>query len=230
MTSDTARSTPRSDTTRSTPWSASASGVGLGNPRRPPLILASTSPRRKALLAEWGFDFEVEAADVDESALPDERPEAHAIRLALEKARTVAARRDVGLVIGADTIVVDDGDELGKPADADEARSMLRRLRGGRHLVITAVAVVDASSGASAAAAETTGVWMRDFTDAELEAYVDSGDPLDKAGAYAIQHAGFAPISRIQGSACNVIGLPIGLVRILMDRVACGTPNIARLS
>ncbi len=205
-----------SETTRST--TSSLPGVEEMDEPGPPLILASTSPRRRALLAESGFEFEVDAADIDESALLGEQPVEHAIRLALTKARVVAKRREAGLVIGADTIVIADGEILGKPGDADEARSMLLRLRGRRHLVITGVAVVDASSGASASAAEYTGVWMRDFTVPDLEAYIASGDPFDKAGGYGIQSQSFSPVSRLQGSACNVIGLPVALVRALLLR------------
>lgn len=175
----------------------------------PALILASGSPRRRELLAELGIPFVVRSADVDESLLPGEAPEPYARRLALAKARAVAEAAGSGLVLGADTIVVDGDDILGKPADADAARALLRRLRGRRHVVITALALVDAASGAARVVAEHSGVWLRAVTDAEIDAYVATGDPLDKAGGYAVQHAGFRPVARIQGSETNVIGLPL---------------------
>ena len=182
-------------------------------------MLASTSPRRRSLLAEAGLDFKVETADVDESTLPGERAQEMVVRLALAKACAAAAGRAEGLVLGADTIVVLDGEALGKPSDEQAARDMLNRLRGRGHLVMTAMAVVNAASGFTATDVEYTGVWLRDFGTDELEAYIASGDPLDKAGAYAIQHEGFRPVARIQGSACNVIGLPIALTLRLIERV-----------
>jgi len=175
----------------------------------PPIILASGSPRRRALLEALGVPFTVQNADVDESLLPGERPEPYARRLALAKAHAVAAEVDGGLVLGADTIVVDGDEVLGKPLDAAEAIRLLRRLRGRRHVVITAIALVDAATGAARVGAEHSGVWLRDITDAEIDAYVATGDPLDKAGAYAVQHAGFRPVARIEGSETNVIGLPL---------------------
>ncbi|MEO8083149.1 MAG: Maf family protein [Ardenticatenales bacterium] len=223
---------------------------------RPPplrLLLASASPRRRALLASLDVPYAVASADVDETIAPDETPAGAAMRLALAKARVIAAApasgdaddgtngSDTGvtLVLGADTIVVAcdgiDADDdspardiqqasagtphpsiLGKPRDAVEAAAFLRRLRGRRHDVITGLAVVDAATGWATVAAETTAVWLRAFSDDEMAAYIATGDPLDKAGAYAIQHAGFHPVAALVGSESNVIGLPIGLVRRLV--------------
>lgn len=189
-----------------------------------PLILASGSPRRSALLGELGVPFEVRVADVDETILPGERPEPYARRLALAKARVVAGGLAAGLVLGADTIVVDGDDVLGKPADAAEAVRLLRRLRGRRHVVVTALALVDAATGAARVVAEHSGVWLRALGDAEIDAYVATGDPLDKAGAYAVQHAGFRPVARIQGSETNVIGLPLTRLAWLVAGGAAAGP------
>lgn len=204
-----------------------------------PLILASASPRRRALLAALGRPFTVKVADVDETARPGEPPIAYALRLAREKAAAVAEAGAAGadqaspaLVLGADTIVVLDGAILGKPASADEARAFLRRLRGRRHLVVTAVAVLPQGLGHRAEAEgqaswAATGVWMRDYADAEIEAYVASGDALDKAGGYAIQHPSFQPVAALQGSETNVIGLPLGLTAWLLDRLETGAAALA---
>lgn len=208
------------------PGARAGARAGAGPPLR--LVLASASPRRRALLAEAGFDFEPARADVDERPSPGERPGDLALRLALAKARAVAAALAEGLVLGADTIVVFEGRVLGKPVDAADARSMLSALRGRRHVVMTAVAVVDAATGACAAGFESTGVWMRAYGDDEVERYIASGDPFDKAGAYAVQHPDFAPVLRLQGSACTVIGLPIALARRLIERAAGGRPLAER--
>lgn len=220
------------------------------------IILASASPRRRALLgALLGHPPRVLTADIDESVLAGEAPEAYARRLAEAKARAVAAGlapetheadKPAGrvktaepvetddlrpeppkpprplLVLGSDTIVVFEGAILGKPADTEEARACLLRLRGRRHEVITAVALVELRPADPDAFARvetaTTGVWMRDYSEAEIAAYVDTGDPLDKAGAYAIQHRGFAPVARLVGSESNVIGLPLGLTARMLRR------------
>lgn len=133
-------------------------------------------------------------------------------RLALDKARAVAARvagREPVIVLGADTIVVIDGEALGKPAGADEARAMLRRLRGREHEVITGVAVVEAPTGRADTVAVVSRVRMAAYGEAEIEAYVASGEPLDKAGAYAIQGRGAALVAGLDGSFTNVVGLPL---------------------
>jgi MAF protein len=164
--------------------------------------------------------FELRVAQVDESPLPGERPEPHVRRLALAKAGAIAAgRAEPGLVIGADTIVVFEGQVLGKPKSPEAARETLLRLRGRRHEVVTGLAMVDCGSGQSRVATATTGVWMRPYSEAEIEAYVASGDPMDKAGAYAIQHTGFRPVARLEGSETNVIGLPLALTRWMLGRM-----------
>jgi len=179
------------------------------------LILASASPRRRELLALICPVFEVIPSEVDETLEPGPYPEAVA-RLALRKAGAVAARRRDGVVLGADTIVVIDGECLGKPATAGEARTMLRKLRGRDHDVITGVGVVEAPDGRSASGAVQSRVLMARYSDATLEAYVLSGAPLDKAGGYAIQDLGGELVAGVIGSYTNVIGLPLGETRRLL--------------
>jgi septum formation protein len=145
---------------------------------------------------------------VDET-LPAGPPAAAAERLALAKAQAVAARVGSGVVLGADTIVVVDGDVLGKPDSADDARRMLRRLRGRQHEVITGLAVVEAPGGRSAMTAVVSRVRMADYGETDIEAYLASGEPFDKAGAYAIQGRGGALVTGLEGSFTNVVGLPL---------------------
>jgi septum formation protein len=182
------------------------------------VVLASASPRRRELLARLVGRFDIETAGIDESTSPDEPPAAYAARLALEKASAVAARRPDAIVVGADTVVVHAGEILGKPEGAEEAGIFLARLRGVRHVVITAVAVVDGHHGGVATGAEHTGVWLRAYAASEVEAYIATGDPFDKAGGYAVQHPVFAPVRRLEGSETNVVGLPIHLTRRLLAR------------
>jgi septum formation protein len=147
-------------------------------------------------------------SDVDETLIPGSLTDAVA-RLALDKARAVATRVGQGIVLGADTVVAIDGDALGKPAGPEEARAMLRRLRGRAHEVITGVAVVDARTGRSERTAVTSRVRMADYGESEIDAYVAGGEPLDKAGAYAIQGAGASLVAGLEGSYSNVVGLPL---------------------
>lgn len=172
------------------------------------VILASASPRRRELLGRLLPRFEVIASDVDERLEGPVGPDPVAA-LALRKARAVAARLDAGIVLGADTVVIIGGQALGKPADADQARAMLRQLRGRVHEVITGVAVVAAGSDRARATAVVSQVLMRDYPDAALEAYVTGGEPLDKAGAYAIQGQGGGLVGGWVGSYSNIVGLPL---------------------
>lgn len=177
-----------------------------------PLLLASASPRRRQLLALAGWAFDTCATDLDETPLPGELPEACVRRLSEAKARAAAqGRPDAALVIGSDTTVVLDGQILNKPADADEARRMLRQLRGRPHTVLTALTVLDLAAGQAHTELVASPVPMRAYSDAELDAYVATGDPLDKAGAYAIQHPDFQPVERGAFTHCfaNVMGLPL---------------------
>jgi septum formation protein len=171
------------------------------------LILASQSPRRRELLTLAGFSFDVVPADIDESRHEHEGAAAYVQRLALEKARVIAARFPQAVVLGADTTVALDGDVLNKPVDVNDARRMLHSLAGRSHEVHTGVAVVAGASERSHV--ETTRVMFGDVREEELDVYLASGEPMDKAGAYGIQ--GFAArwIPRIEGDYFNVMGLPI---------------------
>lgn len=180
----------------------------------PRVILASQSPRRTELLRQIGIAHEVRPADIDESYLPGEAPAAHAERLATEKAATIAAAEPMAVVIGADTIVVLDGEVLGKPRDRDDARRMLRRLGGRVHTVHTAVAV--AAGGRTVSGVESVEVSFRPLSDEQVEAYVATGEPADKAGAYGIQGFGATLVARIDGDYFAVMGLALGrLVELL---------------
>jgi len=189
---------------------------------RVPLILASRSPRRRKLLAQLGLDFEVHPSDLDENATNHRLPEQLVEQLALEKARAVAPRFPEALTLGADTIVVLDGDVLNKPADETEARAMLRRLSGRTHTVYTGVALVHPASRREVVDYEATQVTFAPLTDAEIDAYVATGSPLDKAGAYGIQDDyGAVFIRRIEGDYYNVVGLPLHrLYRMLRNHFA----------
>jgi septum formation protein len=179
------------------------------------LVLASASPRRRELLSGISPQFEVVPSAIEETLEGGPAPAAVA-RLALRKARAVAARAVEAVVVAADTVVVLDGTALGKPADAREARAMLRRLRGREHEVITGVAVVDSRTGREASISVVSQVRMAGYSDATLEAYVATGAPLDKAGAYAIQDLGGALVERLAGSYTNVVGLPVEETRRLL--------------
>ncbi len=180
----------------------------------PCLILASSSPRRRELLALTGLSFQVQAARVDETVMEGEPPSQVALRLARAKALAVAALHPSALVIGCDTLVALDGEVLGKPADEAEARQMLLRLRNRSHIVYSGIAV--ARNREAAAELATTIVHMRGYGEEELEPYIRSGDPLDKAGAYGIQHPSFHPVASWEGCYTNVMGLPLcHLVRLL---------------
>jgi septum formation protein len=183
------------------------------------LVLASASPRRRELLTQAGFSFEVHPADISENLFPGEDPIAYVTRLAREKAQAVykeitKAPAPPLVVLGADTTVTLDDHILGKPEDAADAARMLRLLSGRTHRVITGVAVVTAAS--AQVAAEVTEVTFLPLSDAEIAAYIATGEPMDKAGAYAIQ--GFAArwVPRIEGCYFNVVGLPISLVSTLL--------------
>jgi septum formation protein len=184
-----------------------------------PLILASASPRRAELLRLAGYQFTVAHADLDETPGAGEAPEAYVRRLAEAKAATVACHHPDAIVLGADTTVVVDGDILGKPADSADAAAMLERLQGRAHEVLTGIAVV--APGGRASEVASTQVWFAPMTPAEIAGYVASGEPMDKAGAYAIQGLASRFVTRIDGSHANVVGLPVAVVHALLARV-CG--------
>lgn len=201
------------------------------------VVLASSSPRRQQLLTSLDIPFDIIKPDVDETRRDHEPPLAYVERISASKAEAVVQMLAVqsnepALVIAADTIVVavDEtaaahGDILGKPANANEARTMLRRLRGRHHLGYTTVQVrvaggaLRAGKPVSASERVCTTVYMREYTDDEIEAYIATGDPFDKAGSYAIQHTGFHPVERIEGCYNNVVGLPLCAVKRLLYTV-----------
>ncbi len=187
-----------------------------GSPSLPPrLVLASASPRRSALLADLDLDFTIRPPQTDESPLPYESPADLVARLAREKAQTRVGAGEI--VLAADTVVVIDNEILGKPADATEARSMLTRLCGRDHEVYTGVALAAGSSDSRvptrlASRVERTQVRIREMSAAEIAAYVAGGEPMDKAGAYAIQGWGALFVEAIAGNYTNVVGLPMPAV------------------
>jgi len=178
----------------------------------PRVILASSSPRRRELLRLIGIPHEVRPADIDETHPPGERPGEHAERLAREKAMAIDAPDAV--VIGSDTIVVVDGEVLGKPRDRQHATTMLRRLSGRSHVVVTGVAVK--WGGRLASGVEEVGVTFRDLSDAEIDSYIDTGEPMDKAGAYGIQGYGATIVQRVDGDYFAVMGLALNRLVCLM--------------
>ncbi len=183
------------------------------------LILASASPRRRELLAQAGFSFEVFPAHIPEDPLLDEDPIAYVTRLAREKAQAVYKQLGdpEAVILGADTTVSLDNHILGKPDDNADAARMLRMLSGRTHRVITGVAVVSAM--AAEIAAEVTAVRFLTLSDEEIAAYIATGEPMDKAGAYAIQGRAARWIPRVEGCYFNVVGLPLALVSTLLEAV-----------
>lgn len=180
------------------------------------LILASASPRRRDLLKMIGLDFTVQPASIPEPLVDDLEPSVQVRTLALAKARAVAEQLDRGVVLGADTVVVLEGQILGKPEDAPGARFMLEFLQGREHLVYTGVALVDASTGREAAEHEQTRVRFRPLDKHQIEWYISTGEPMDKAGAYGIQGLGSVLIEGVYGCYFNVVGLPVArVVRML---------------
>ena len=173
------------------------------------LILASGSPRRQELMGLLEIPFIVRVPQVDEQPMPGEIPAAVPQRISRLKAERVAEGTGSGIVVAADTVVIHKGEILGKPRDSEHACAMLRRLQGDRHLVLTGLTVIEAVSGKSSTEVCESTVWLREMADAEIQAYVSSGDPLDKAAAYAIQNSAFAPVARVDGCPANVMGLPM---------------------
>lgn len=187
------------------------------DPPAPRIVLASQSPRRRELLTLVGIAHEVRPADIDESLWEGETPEAHSMRLAREKATTIAEREPGAAVIGSDTIVVVDGAILGKPRDAAGARAMLARLAGRSHTVFTAVAV--ARGDRVVESVVRVGVTFRELAPWEIDAYVATGEPMDKAGGYGIQGYGATIVDRIDGDYFAVMGLPLRTVVRLLSEV-----------
>ena len=186
---------------------------------RQQLILASESPRRQEIMAEMGLSFRVVPPQITETAVSSADPVAVARERALQKARAVASMMCEGTVIGADTIVADGDDILGKPASEEEACAFLRRLWGKEHRAITGLALIDAASGGEVTGHCVSRVLMREYSDAEMAAYVASGDAWDKAGGYAIQDEHFRPVAQVMGCYLNVVGLPACTLMRLLRRM-----------
>jgi len=182
------------------------------------LVLASASPRRRDLLEGLRLVFEVRSAEIDESVLADEAPEDHVLRLARAKAQAVALPGE--LVLAADTVVVLESGILGKPVDPREAQQMLRQLAGRRHEVYSGVALFEPESGAIVSASDRSEVNIADLSDDEIEWYVSTGEPLDKAGSYAIQGLGALFVETIAGNYTNIVGLPLPLTRSLFQQLS----------
>ncbi|MCL4393280.1 MAG: Maf family protein [Chloroflexi bacterium] len=184
--------------------------------QRPPLILASTSPRRRELITLLGLAFEPTSSDVDETALAAEAPADLVRRLSRAKAQRAMRAHPIAIVVAADTVVSIDGRILGKPRDGADARRILLLLRGRAHTVYTGITVANSERQITQTAATT--VWMRDYGADEIDAYIATGDPFDKAAAYAIQHDRFHPVARIEGCHANVMGLPLCHLYLALER------------
>jgi len=192
------------------------------------LVLASNSPRRQQLLTLGGWPFKVLVADVDEDLLPGEAPGDYVLRLAKMKARKSARElNDNHIVVAADTSVVDEGEILGKPVNERDAVHMLKRLRGHTHQVYTGLALLRVSDGCTLTDLSVTDVPMRAYSNEEIDAYVQTGDPLDKAGAYAIQHPRFHPVENLRGCFASVMGLPLcSLANLLQEFDFAPQPSV----
>ncbi|MFC9711716.1 septum formation inhibitor Maf [Paenibacillus sp. JNUCC31] len=186
-----------------------------------PIILASTSPRRKELIASLHLAFDVIPSHADEDTPPEWTPEQTVQELAMRKAlavyRGLEGREQDAVIVGSDTIVVLDGDILGKPVDEADAERMLSRLQGRVHRVFTGVACIDAGNGQSMVQYRQTDVTMKELSEATIRAYVQTGEPSDKAGSYAIQGIGASLIDRIEGCYFNVVGLPLSLLSDMLS-------------
>jgi len=189
------------------------------------LILASASPRRKSLLQELGLDFEIIEAQVEEKPVAGESPQDFVMRAACDKAGDVARENVASWVLGADTVVVHGGRILGKPGDAEEALSVLQTLAGQKHLVHTGFCLMNGKDDVLISRVVTTEVWFYPFSRDIAAAYVATGEPLDKAGAYGIQGSGGFLVERINGSYSNVVGLPLAEVVEELLRYKVVTPR-----
>ncbi len=190
-----------------------------------PLILASASPRRQQFLTDLGLTFTCLPADIDETPKTGETPIALALRLALTKAETIAEQHPQAYVIGSDTVVTLNDQILGKPADAAHALDILRSLQGKTHQVITGLSLTCLQDTCSDNLSRTTSVTFSAFSDSILRAYIKTGEPMDKAGAYGIQGKGSFLVRTIQGSCSNVIGLPVNTCTSLLLQYGVIIPN-----
>ena len=185
----------------------------------PSFILASASPRRNDLLSRLGLSFEVIPADTDETLFDGERPGEHTRRLAEAKARAVAEQHPGRWSLGADTIVFIDDEILGKPADEDDAFHMLQTIAGRRHTVVTSFCVANAERAERALETVKSLVFLRELTPEEIRWYIATGEPMDKAGSYAVQGIGASLVTRIEGSYTNVVGLPLAETVAALERL-----------
>lgn len=192
-----------------------------------PIILASRSPRRQAFLQALEIPFSVVPADIDEESFSAKTPTDLVERLSNEKAAAIAQHHPDALVIAADTIVVLDDVVLGKPVDAAHAREILIALRGREHFVHTAVTMFRQKNNRRFFALNSVTVRLRNYTDDEIDAYIASGDPLDKAGAYAIQHDGFSPVACWEGCYASVMGFPLADVALGLAQFGINLPDVA---
>jgi len=191
-------------------------------------MLASGSPRRRELLQLLGLPFSVLPSEAEEANLARETASAMVIRLSQAKAQALVRRASGRLIIAADTTVSLDGEVLGKPASPQDAEIMLRRLRGRPHTVFSGVTLVEIDSGSARTELVESQVLMRDYSDQEIASYVASGDPLDKAGSYAIQYADFRPVARIVGCYANVMGFPLCHVYCMLREVGAAPADPPR--
>lgn len=182
------------------------------------LILASSSPRRKELLQTLGLSFSIQSSDVDETTNPGMQPQEIVEELALRKARKIASGLTEGVVLGSDTIVVLDGEILGKPVDDEDAYRMLHALQGCEHTVYSGIALIDAESGQSEVTHSRTQVRIRPLAPDEIRAYIATREPMDKAGSYAIQGIGATLVEGIEGDYFTVVGLPLRLTASMLSR------------
>ena len=187
----------------------------------PQIVLASGSPRRKEMLTRLGIEITVIPSNVNEDELPGETPEEHVVRLSIDKAKEVSEREDVTgrWFIGSDTIVLQNGKILGKPADDTDAAIMLRTLSGSSHQVLSGYAIFDRQTDELVADVVSTSVTFRELTASEIAGYIASGEPMDKAGSYAIQGIGGVFVESIDGSYNNVVGMPLCQVVQVLKRL-----------
>jgi septum formation protein len=174
-----------------------------------PVVLASSSPRRRELLEKAGLEFSIDPSETEEKLDGSPEPEELARSISLMKARSAARRHPDSIVIAADTLGVLNGKVLGKPADADHARLMLKQMSGKCHEVLTGFTIIDSGSGKMVSRVVRTKVYFKELSNGQIDKYVETGEPLDKAGAYAIQGLGAALVEKIDGDYFNVVGLPV---------------------
>ena len=189
-----------------------------------PIVLASSSPRRRELFALLGLPFQAVDPQVDETPLAGENPKSTALRLASAKAQEAAISHPEAIIVAADTLVILGEKILGKPKDGDEALAVLEALRGKKHRVISAVIVLDAATREKTEEVADTQVWMRDYSEEEMARYIGRGEPFDKAGGYAIQDKEFRPVARVEGCYANVMGLPLCHLYIALKRTRVNPP------